>query len=172
MTIFYLDCEFDGHNGNTMSLALVREDGYSLYIIVDMWAANPWVQKHVVPVMYEHDADVFDILPINQLGDAVRQFIGPVSSFCVISDSPTDIYRLCQALSTDSEGNWHSTDYECIKFEVRNVDAYPTRLGGAVQHNAWWDACALRAVFCDDAFYEGRARRDNKSSCGDLDYEI
>jgi hypothetical protein len=31
-----------------------------------------------------------------------------------------------------------------IKFEMHRVDAYPTTLPGAVQHNAYWDAMALR----------------------------
>lgn len=31
-----------------------------------------------------------------------------------------------------------------MTLEVNNVDAYPTELEGAVQHNAWWDAMALR----------------------------
>ena len=31
-----------------------------------------------------------------------------------------------------------------LSFEVHRVDAYPTALPGAVQHNAWWDAMALR----------------------------
>jgi hypothetical protein len=33
-----------------------------------------------------------------------------------------------------------------MTFEVHNVDCYPTALEGAVQHNAWWDAMALRAA--------------------------
>lgn len=28
--------------------------------------------------------------------------------------------------------------------EMLRVQAYPTRLEGAVEHNAWWDAMALR----------------------------
>lgn len=35
-------------------------------------------------------------------------------------------------------------DMPPLRFEVSNLDAYPTDLPGAVQHNAWWDAMALR----------------------------
>lgn len=174
MTTYYLDCEFDGHKGNLLSLALVREDGYSLYLVVNTWASDPWVLKHVLPIMDCHSAHVYNKVKPNDVGAAIRAWLDPVNNFCVVADSPVDIARFCAALSTDSDGGWCSVNYETITFEVRNVSCYPTVLKGAVQHNAWWDACALRAVFCetDDAFYEGRAMRDNKSTCGDLDYEI
>lgn len=38
-----------------------------------------------------------------------------------------------------------------LTFEVIRVDAYPTTLEGAVQHNAWWDAMALRHLLMDGA---------------------
>jgi hypothetical protein len=31
-----------------------------------------------------------------------------------------------------------------LKFEILRVEPYPTDLQGAVEHNAWWDAMALR----------------------------
>ena len=171
---FYVDCEFDGHNGNLLSVAVVREDGYSLYLVVDTWASDPWVQEHVLPIMQYHNADTYAVVQPNDVGTAIKTWLGAVRSFCVVADSPVDIGRFCAALSTGPDGNWCSTDYETIKFEVRNVDCYPTVLQGAVQHNAWWDAQALRVMFCDttSSFYDGRARRDNKSDCGDLEYEV
>jgi hypothetical protein len=33
-----------------------------------------------------------------------------------------------------------------LSFEMFREDAYPTTLEGAVQHNAWWDAMALREL--------------------------
>lgn len=59
-------------------------------------------------------------------------------------DSPVDIGRFCQAISTGDDGGWASTNYERMTFTVENVDCYPTDLPGAIQHNAWWDAMALR----------------------------
>lgn len=174
MKTFYVDCEFDGHNGSLLSLAVVREDGYSLYLVVDTQASDPWVQEHVLPIMQYHNADTYAVVKPNDVGAAIKQWIGPLTSFYVVADSPVDIGRFCTALSTGPDGNWCSTDYETIRFEVYNIDCYPTVLEGAVQHNAWWDARALRAMFWDttSSFYEGRARRDNKSDCGDLEYEV
>lgn len=40
--------------------------------------------------------------------------------------------------------NPNHDNYPRMTFEVHNVDCYPTTMKGAVQHNAWWDAMALR----------------------------
>lgn len=37
-----------------------------------------------------------------------------------------------------------------LTFEVHNVNAYPTTLPNAVQHNAWWDAVALQHALRKD----------------------
>ena len=62
----------------------------------------------------------------------------------IVADSVVDIGRFCRALSTGMDGGWSSVDYPVVRFEVHDVAAYPTTLPGAVQHNAWWDAMALR----------------------------
>ena len=35
-------------------------------------------------------------------------------------------------------------DIDRLRFEIHRVNPYPTDLVGAVEHNAWWDAMALR----------------------------
>jgi hypothetical protein len=37
------------------------------------------------------------------------------------------------------------------------VDAYPTTLDGAIQHNAWWDAMALRHLLAHPDHKDGGA---------------
>lgn len=142
---YFLDTEFDGHGGELLSLALVEEDGISLYVRTTARATDPWVIQNVEPLMGEHNADLraFDIPP-PWVGDNVRSFLRNDAAPVIIADSPVDIWRFCQVVSTGREGGWHSTDFARMTFEVHNVDAYPTRLPGAVQHNAWWDAMALR----------------------------
>lgn len=144
---FYIDCEFDGHGGPLISLALVREDGRSLYIrIQNIAVADPWVAANVLPVMDHHFADVAPMACKDEVGSEVRKFIGDVTHPTIIADSPVDIGRFCTAVSTSPDGKWASTDFMRITFEVHNVDCYPTDLPGAVQHNAWWDAMALRSA--------------------------
>jgi hypothetical protein len=140
---YYLDCEFDGHNGPLLSLALVQEDGFSIHIKTDDKPEDPWVWDNVWPVMHEHFADIAVTgLDSREVGSEIRRFLD--SDPTIIADSPVDIGRFCQAISTGEDGGWASADYPRMAFEVHNVDCYPTTLKGAVQHNAWWDAMALR----------------------------
>jgi hypothetical protein len=141
---FYIDCEFDGHNGALLSMALIREDGDSIHIRAKNFATDPWVLQNVVPHMDSHEALKFASVHEYEVGGVIRAFIGGCDAPVIIADSPVDIGRFCQAISTAPDGSWASADYPRMTFEVHNVDCYPTTLPGAVQHNAWWDAMALR----------------------------
>jgi hypothetical protein len=143
---FYIDCEFDGHNGQLLSIAMVRGDGRSLHVKVEnAIVVDPWVQENVLPIMDAHHADLSWTVRPNEVGTPLRGFIGDCQNPTIIADSPVDIARFCRAISTGEDGGWHSTDYAGMTFVVHNVNCYPTALEGAVQHNAWWDAMALRA---------------------------
>jgi len=142
MSRYYIDCEFDGHDGPLLSLAMVREDGVSIHIRTLAEPKDPWVIANVWPLMTEQDADFMTMT--DWVGGDIRDFIGGDPQPHVIADSPVDIARFCQAVSTGEDGGWASADYERMTFTVENVDCYPTDLPGAVQHNAWWDARALR----------------------------
>lgn len=141
---YYLDTEFDGHGGPLLSLALVTEDGDGIHIRTTNRATDPWVIANVEPLVDSHNAPWATQKLPDEVGQKVRQFIGADPSPTIIADSPVDIGRFCQAISTGEDGGWASADYPRMTFEVHNVDCYPTTLAGAVQHNAWWDAMALR----------------------------
>ena len=141
---FYIDCEFDGHNGPLLSIALVRESGGSIHIQSDVEPMDLWVRRNVLPIMDSHRAPMAAKVYFNDVGDVIRAFIGDCENPVIIADSPVDIGRFCQAISTGPDGGWASADYPQMTFEVHNVDCYPTELPDAVQHNAWWDAMALR----------------------------
>lgn len=141
---YYLDCEFDGHDGPLLSLALVT-DGSSIHIQTDATPVDPWVVENVMPIMDQHKAPAALVgIPLNGVGPAIRAFIASDQEPTIVADSPVDIGRFCRAISTGLSGGWASTEYPQMRFEVHNVDCYPTDLAGAVQHNAWWDAMALR----------------------------
>ena len=141
---YYLDCEFDGHAGELLSIALVDERGFSLHVRTTARATDPWVIENVEPLMDSHDADMGCEVPVNEVGVVLRQFLSLDREPCVVADSPVDIGRFCRAISTGDDGGWASADYPRMTFEVHNVDCYPTTLPGAIQHNAWWDSMALR----------------------------
>jgi len=143
---YYIDCEFDGHNGPLLSMAIVREDGDSLYIETTEPARDPWVVEHVMPLMGKHEADTAIQIPSTFVGRKLAAFIGTDPYAMIVADSPVDIARFCTAISTAPGGGYNPCILPKLSFEVHDVDCYPTTVPGAVQHNAWWDAKALREL--------------------------
>lgn len=142
---YYIDCEFDGHSGPLLSIALVKANGSGIYIATTATARDPWVIANVAPMLDSHECQMAVRCLPNEVGPVIRTFIDSDEP-TIIADSPVDIGRFCAAISTGIDGEWASADYPFMRFEVHDVVCYPTRLAGAVQHNAWWDAMALRAI--------------------------
>lgn len=141
---YFLDTEFDGHGGKLLSIALVREDEVSRYLIVESEATDPWVIENVVPLLDRHNAPRSYRVSDSDVGAFLRDFLGADTDPVIISDSAVDITYFTRAITTDSYGRWNPLGYPKMTFEVHNVDCYPTELEGAVQHNSWWDAMTLR----------------------------
>ncbi len=157
---YYIDCEFADHRGKLISMAVVTHDGESIYIktphIREYYIhintlrgpsdySPSWVDENVIPVIDNHQCDRVYSVDYHSVGQILRDFISS-SHPIIIADSPVDIGRFCEAWSTGSDGKWRSCDRQIMTFNVNNVDAYPTDLEGAVRHNAWWDAMALRHI--------------------------
>lgn len=137
---YFLDCEFNGYRGDLISLALVREDGDELYLARPrLRIMDPWVEKNVEPIVTLNDAcpQVAEIF-----SSRIRDFLDGDPDPVVVADWPDDIRYLCECLITGPGEMVKSSPI--IRFEIHRVDAYPTELPGAVQHNALWDARALR----------------------------
>lgn len=149
---YYIDCEFDGHNGPLLSIALVGEDMRSIHIRVqhDEPIQNEWVSGNVIPIINCHEARMSQYVPVDEVGPSIRHFLLGDDYPHIIADSPVDIFRFCKAISTGANGEWESCRYERMDFTVFNIDAYPCRLAGAVRHNAWWDALALKTKIDDE----------------------
>ena len=141
---YYIDFEFDGHNGPVISGALIREDGKAVYCASYHDPFDPWVKQNVMPHIAKFIPATMIFCGANHFGTYFRDLIGYDQFAVIIADSPVDIGRFCNHISTDGYGNWQSTDYAFMQFEVHNVNCYPTKLEGAIQHHAYWDAMALR----------------------------
>ena len=142
---YYLDTEFDGFGGNLLSLALIREDGPSLYLVyTDHAAQEPWVRENVLPIMRSVPYEV-TVVNCSMQGGAARiaEFLAGDDMPHINTDWPDDVAYFCKAIIV---GPGFMVDIPHLMFEVHRVDAYPTDLPGAVQHNAWWDAMALRQL--------------------------
>jgi hypothetical protein len=149
---YYLDTEFNSMGGALMSLALVREDGASFYAVKEMpHPIDPWVAANVVPILYDvdHQRDIQGWYSGAQhghryymhLGENIATFLKGDPKPHIIADWPDDLRYLCAELIT---GPGEMVDIPALVLEVARVDAYPTTLPGAIQHNAWWDAMSLR----------------------------
>ena len=71
----------------------------------------------------------------------VEEFLAGDEGPVIVVDWPDDIRYFCETIIV---GPGKMIDIPGLTFEVFRVDAYPTDLPGAVQHNALWDARALR----------------------------
>lgn len=139
---YFLDTEFNGFGGDLISLALVRQDGKSLYVAVE--CANPveWVAQNVIPHI-DSGVSADWVLP-NEIPHKIAQFLNGDPIPTIITDWPDDIRYFCQAVIT---GPGEMAAIPQLQFQMYRVNAYPTTLPGAVQHNALWDALALRHLF-------------------------
>lgn len=147
---YYLDTEFNGLGGELISLALVREDGETGYwVFGDFGLPVQWVAENVLPIIW--DCPVGSLPKIWDRGGAaldIAHFLKGDPEPVIIADWPDDIKYFCElmiagSLYWDLEGG-PMFSLPSLTFRAERVDAYPTGLPGAVQHNAWWDAQALR----------------------------
>ena len=147
---YYLDTEFNGFGGELISLALVREDGKSLYLVypVPMERYDFWVQKNVVPILWDIPSPLpgmaYKFVSEKEGAFKIQTFLHGDPNPVIVTDWPDDISYFCQAIIT---GPGSMINIPQLSFDMVRVDAYPTTLEGAVQHNAWWDAMALREKF-------------------------
>ena len=134
---YYLDCEFDGPE--LLSLAIVAEDGRELYMATHHRSANDeWVQENVCPII---DLEGAKPEPLTDAGEKIAMLLHRDDSPEFVADWPTDFQFLLPMLHDDMGNMIDIPSFKCL---IERVDAYPTSLKGAVQHNALWDARALK----------------------------
>ena len=142
---YYLDCEFNEFGGDLISLALVREDNESIYLVYpELEEYGPWVKENVVPIIWNIPSPLPGMAHrVDQESGArqIAQFLYGDPNPVIITDWPDDIRYFCQAIIT---GPGMMINIPQVTFHMVRVNAYPTTLEGAVQHNAWWDAKALK----------------------------
>lgn len=137
---YFLDTEFNGMGGDLISLALVCEDGRELYWAKQCLNPVPWVAENVIPIVHCRGASPIMDNP-NLIGHAIAMFLQRDAAPSIWVDWPDDIVYFCKTLIV---GPGQMVNIPSLTFEMRRVDAYPTDLQGAIQHNALWDARALR----------------------------
>ena len=137
---YFLDTEFNGMGGDLISLALVADNGRELYLAKPCQNPIPWVADNVMPVVHCVGASPIMDNP-DLMGHAIAMFLQGDPAPSIWVDWPDDIVYFCKALIV---GPGTMVNIPSLTFEMRRVDSYPTDLPGAIQHNALWDARALR----------------------------
>ena len=139
---YFLDTEFNGHGGELISLVLVEGNGgRELYLYTPMKRTpHVWVKENVIPIIECVGAKPTVIDPW-QFGHLIAGFLRLDPTPVIITDWPDDISYFCKCLIT---GPGQMVTISNLIFQMFRVDSYPTTLPGAVQHNALWDARALR----------------------------
>ena len=143
MARYFLDTEFNEFGGDIISLALVGEDDSELYLYTQCAKPGNWVAQNVIPIINCAGAKAIKVDP-EQIGHAVANFLYDDKTPTIIADWPDDISYFCKTLIT---APGEMVAIQRLQFQMLRIDAYPTDLPGAVQHNALWDARALRHVF-------------------------
>src|SRR5690349_21302626 len=105
---YYLDTEFNGFGGELISLALVREDEISLYLVSDDIAVRslePWVAENVWPLLEKTPAIEWERHPNKRGGhfnDLRKNFSRRIANFLggdpkpiIVTDWPDDIRYMC-----------------------------------------------------------------------------
>lgn len=143
---YAVDCEFDGHEGPLISIAVVTSNGSGFYGTTYHEPVDHWVITNVMPILDKevpHHKLWSSAGSIEGVRRGLKSYLGTDEHPTFMSDSPVDIMRVCQLLSTGDDGNWAPSNFAKMNFEVHNVDCWPCSLNPSLQHNAYWDAMAL-----------------------------
>ena len=127
----FLDCEFNGFNGDLISMALVAEDGREWYEVVPCRRPKAWVAEHVIPILGRR------ALPSRRaLTMSLSTFLGQFDSIHVVAGWPEDLVHFCDALIA-------APGY-CINTPALTLQIFDVDATSAQPHNALADARALR----------------------------
>ena len=133
MTKLYIDCEFNGFQGELISMALVAETGEEFYEVLQCSTPVTWVADHVMPILNKE--------PVN-LGvfkEKLSGFLEQFEKITVIADWPEDIMHFTASLLT-GPGTMMKTIPEINMVINRKLHSG----NSAIPHNALEDARAIK----------------------------
>lgn len=126
----WIDCEWNGYEGDLISMALVDEDGVEWYEVLGCASPDPWVKKHVIPVLNKK--------PISwgAFQQGLADFLGRYNAIHLVADWPEDVSHFCNSLIL---GPGMRIDTPSLTIEIVRVDA-----SSSLPHNALSDAHGIR----------------------------
>lgn len=131
----WLDTEFNGFNGQLLSVGIIDEDWQEFYVELPVHEVlDPWVEQHVMPMMYNRQM----AHALAQI--ALQRFLNKYATVDIFVDYPDDIRYLCQMLIV-GPGEQLVTpplSFHLIRGLANTADT------SVRPHNALADAMALR----------------------------
>lgn len=144
---YFLDTEFNGFEGDLISIALVPLDRRepSFYRVIEMTKPlDPWVAKHVAPKLWQHLPPGFSAPePRFMAGRDLAAFLREpnVTQPSIVADWPTDFTHLLELLIT---GPGYMESVPDFRMEFVRLAGFNTADHSKIPHNALSDAEALR----------------------------
>ena len=136
-----LDCEFDGHDGPLISMAIVGPNGDEFYEVLPYWSMtkDTWVQANVLPVLNKQPIESWELFR-----EKLWAFLAKYTGYIVIADSPADFKYLMENCHYMNNGRYAYINL-WIKMQFVIAGKYESR----IPHNALEDARALRKWLCE-----------------------
>lgn len=148
----FADCEFDDATRSLISLGIATKSGRVYYAFDSREAEktkNEWIQENVNTVLMDVPPGTicWDLAAKNETFQNFLQFVigHECSKGCddviIHVDFPTDVGYIAPLLHLGM--GVRIGTMKKFQFNIEYVDAYPTTLKDAKQHNAAWDAVAI-----------------------------
>ena len=136
--LIFIDTEFNGFNGELISLALVTNTGKDFYeVLTPTKPIVRWVRENVMPYLEQEP------ITIERFQVKLYQYLMEVSEYCrepltIIADLPDDIKYFCESLITGS-GTSIPTPVKMNFVLDRSLSSERSE----APHNAYHDAVAI-----------------------------
>lgn len=143
MMRYFLDTEFNGFDGELISLALAPEYGdHEYYVVLPLpETLHPWVERHVVPYLHSVPPGLDNRLDRVGAAHDLARYLSTDPDPHIVADWPDDIAHFCRLLVT---GPAEIVDVGRLSFEFVRLPGFSTARNSRVPHNALHDARALR----------------------------
>ena len=131
----YIDCEWNGFEGDLISMALVAKNGDEFYEVIGCDNPVEWVAENVMPIL--NKAMTTEVV----LKIKLEEFLMRFESVNIVADWPEDIERFCNALIT---GPGERLNTPPLTMEIIRIDAESN-----LHHNALEDARGIMRALAD-----------------------
>lgn len=145
MINYYLDCEFNGFNGELISLALVNKSKPSFYKVLPLpEVINPWVKENVIPILIEKPLE-----SKQEFTTLFHQYVLDITKdeICINADSFQDFIYFLEYFKGDT---YQNSLYVRNTMNFKLLDTSGVTINSIIRHNALSDARALMMAFEDD----------------------